>query len=188
MKKISLFLCLMPLTVGCATSLSNTQSELDAVKQENDTLRRQLAERSGSSPAQPRPPAAVTTPAPLPDLTVPPPARPQMGPPQNWGWLYVTPLGCNSPFLFSIENKTAYFLRLRLDGQEIKIRGASSVLPMLPPGQTVYVCLQTPGQHQLMGDAYASRFGQLKKVDAFNTPVQSSFGGITVDNTVLFLY
>ncbi len=197
MKKMFLSLCLMPL-IGCATTLRNTDAEFDALKRENAELRQQIAERDAQPPAPPKAsrvaPAPVVVPAPAvpvpvvrPEDMVPPAARPNYGPPQNWGWMYVTPRGCHRPFLFPIENKTNYFLKLRLDGQEIRIRGANTAMPFLPPGQTVYVCLSSIGEHTLMGDAYATRFGQLKKVEAFNTPIHSN-SSLTVDDAVLNLW
>ena len=118
--------------------------------------------------ARPTTPPVATSPVPPdgprfagPAMPVPP-ARPEtmMGPPQNMAWLHTPPYGCErGPNSLAISNDTDLHMRVVLDGEDLLIRGASGMLPTLPPGSTVYVCLAYMGTHTIAGVAYTLRYG-----------------------------
>ncbi len=119
--------------------------------------------------AEPLPPMAsgpMTGPVVPQGVPYVPPARPQpMGPPQNWGWLNTPPYGCETgPLALAISNSTEYFMALQIDGQDFMVRGGMGVLPHLPPGATMYVCLSDTAVHTITGTAYVARYGALQEV------------------------
>lgn len=117
---------------------------------------------------EPPPPMAAMPPGYVPGAVpamVPgmvPPPRPETisGPPQNWAWIHTPPMGCDQgPNSLAIANDTDYFTRIVLDGEDLQVRGAYGMLPMVPPNSVVYVCLSHTGEHTLSGVMYVLRYG-----------------------------
>lgn len=101
-------------------------------------------------------------------------SRPAYGVPQNIAALYTPVPGCSRALLVKIRNRTDYYLKLVLDGQELVVAGSAGGLPHVPPGESAYVCLSHIGSHGLSGVAYANRYGQLVESHRFTRPVAVS--------------
>ncbi len=174
------FVCIaLSLAAGCVESVP--KADFDRAMAEN----RRLAEEKAlllslaSSPSAPSPaappqgqPPVVTAPvAPnggngMTFIPTPPPAQPQVyGPPQNWAWLHTPPKDCETgKFSLPIWNRTAHkFTTVLIDGKAFMVRGSGGVLPHLPPGETVYICLESLGLHSIAVVAYEPRMRVLQE-------------------------
>lgn len=99
----------------------------------------------------------------------------RVGPPQNWGWLFQPPVGCdNGPLSLEIRNQTGYYLTVMFDGKELDIRGGDDLFPHVPPGESVYICMDEIGPHHIAGTAFIARTGQLQEIERFS--VNPKFG------------
>lgn len=158
---------------GCAAGsaqsrIATATAEIAALKAELEALKQTSA--PAAAPAAPAPaPVAATPMAPPPGYV--PSAHPPVrgGLPENFGWLYEKPAGCtDGPLSLEIVNQTGLYVRVLVDGKGVETRGAYGVLPHLPPGQTVYVCLDRVGRHNVSGVVYARRYSQLVEVSRFS--------------------
>ncbi|MEA3248936.1 MAG: hypothetical protein U9Q03_01090 [Patescibacteria group bacterium] len=59
---------------------------------------------------------------------------------------------------------------VQLDGRNVQVGGATSVLPTLPPGQMVEVCLSRYGRHTIAGQVVTFREGQPVRGERFSDP------------------
>jgi hypothetical protein len=101
-------------------------------------------------------------------------------PPQNVGSV-TTDINCPAVLAFDVVNhtsnntgdpRTGEYIALMLDGQPVTLVGYG-VLPMLPSGETVSLCLNRPGTHVVAGTAFALRGGVPVKVGQFS--IRASF-------------
>jgi hypothetical protein len=166
MRNFLMIVAALVLATGCASTAANQPSEMDKMKAELAELRLQhqrlqaqqaVTRHRGHRHARIRPVAAV-----------PPARRRPVGPPQNWGWIHTPPDGCEKgPLSVEFRNYTNLYLRIFIDGREIGVRGADGILEHLPPGETLYACLDRVGSHNIHGVAYMMRYGNPQEVDRF---------------------
>ncbi|MFA6604046.1 MAG: hypothetical protein WCT10_04395 [Patescibacteria group bacterium] len=146
---------------ACATTAvvaKPGEDELAKLKRQNAELKLRVAAQY---------PAAAPTMADL----VPPPAQRRVSPPENWGWLDQRPEGCSTGvYAMEIQNDSGFYLDLLINGEHVKVRGSRGLLPGVPPGTSVWICLGHLGQQTLTGTFYACRGGpgttkcQLQKI------------------------
>lgn len=168
------------LVAGCGSTTSRVARLERTIEEQREIIASLQAERLTGVRAE----SASPLPSPPPQAgegervgVVPPPAsRPMPIPvtPQHWGSMHGAPPvpgGCPGILSLTIENRTEYYISVLLDGVAVQVGGGSGILPHLPPGQRVDVCLTRPGRHTVMGVGFARRGAELVEVGRFSEQV-----------------
>ncbi len=94
-----------------------------------------------------------------PAMMVAPGAAMPMGYPQHYAFLEKRVPGCEKgPLALKIENHTAYFVKLMIDGVELEMFSTQGPLPgFIPPETAVWVCLARNGEVNFTGIAFVKR-------------------------------
>ncbi len=145
---------------GVASEVRDTLERTYTVSDSNTLeIIRACNAASGMSSAAPTPPPASAS-APL----VSGPVATPGGHAQNEGSLGTPVPNCASgPLVVEFANRTDdQFVTLQIDGDDIAIRGRRGALPpQVPPQTSLYICLESLGQHVITGKRYVSRMDQL---------------------------
>jgi hypothetical protein len=130
----------------------------EAIKKENAELKARVTRiekeqaewKEGEGSQNTAPPAVITA-------GYQPPAQPERGMRQSWGYL-VPPKGCEAPYLAKVSNDTDTFAAAAVDGENIAIRGPRGPLPnLIRPRSAVFICLNDVGTHTFEAVLYAAR-------------------------------
>jgi hypothetical protein len=150
---------------GCATSTTESKTPSGATRTE---WRLGMAERSVER-AQRNPTVPVVTQPGSPDVVMNGAyAMPASLPPPNVAQLHKPLPGCGKPFALVIENDSAYYMAVHVNGVQLRVFGRMGELPsFIPPHQKAYTCLESVGQTDIAGIAYGRRGRELKEVDRF---------------------
>jgi len=92
------------------------------------------------------------------------PASPLPATPQHWGNMHGPPPvagTCPAVLNLRIVNNTEHFVTVLLDGMAVQVGGGAGILPHLPPGQRVEVCLTRLGRHTVSGSLFTVRGQQV---------------------------
>jgi hypothetical protein len=130
------------------------------------------AERSDDTRPAPDFDASARRPSPRRGSPMPPPPS---GPPQHWARAYRTPNvpGCDSgPYLVQFRNRSDnLYFEVYLDGRRLRVFGGGGELPHVPPGTSVYACLDSLGRHNVMGVAHHRRGRALTEEARFSLDI-----------------
>jgi len=180
MRTISMFVA--ALTVAGCGSMTSRVARLETTIEEQRELIAQLqAERLTGVRAESADDDSDSHPNPLPQAgegeregdepasRLPHPAsRPIVAPmpvtPQHWGSMHGAPPvagTCPAVLNLHIVNSTDHYVSVLLDGVAVQVGGGAGILPHLPPGQRVEVCLTHLERHTIGGRLFTVRGQQV---------------------------
>lgn len=92
---------------------------------------------------------------------------PVLPPAPNWGTLYSPPPGCDGgPLSLRVDNAhQRFFIKVFVDGQEQVVQGSGGSLPLVPPQQSLFMCLNRIGRHVVEAVRYTNNNGMLQEID-----------------------